>query len=399
MNILVLTTLYPNNIQHRHGIFIENRVKELVKRYPDAKVKVIAAVPYFPSWLPIKEYKKYSSVVAYEIRDNIEVFHPKYLVIPKIGMNFTPYSLYKTCLKAISSLVDSGYKIDIIDSHYFYPDGVVASWLGKKLNIPVVVTARGSDINVIPENKIAGKRIKKALMNIQASAAVSQALANEMVKLAPLAKPPIVLKNGVNLDTFHPNATRPKLPFTMQKDERLIISVGNLIELKGHHLIIEALLTLPKVKLVIIGQGEMEAELAQLANKLGLQKRVFFTGNILQSELPGYYACADLLVLASSREGMPNVLLESLACGTPVVAANVGGCPEVIVNSIAGELLKERSVVSISQSISSVLSKNIAADDVRELAKSFSWEKVSAEQYLLLDTLIKKSSMEKVYNG
>ena len=109
MNILVLTTLYPNNVQHRHGIFIENRVKELVKRYPDAKVKVIAPVPYFPSWLPIKGYGQYSQVVEKEIRADIEVLHPKYWVIPKIGMNITPYFLYQTCLTNIKEIQKSGF--------------------------------------------------------------------------------------------------------------------------------------------------------------------------------------------------------------------------------------------------------------------------------------------------
>ena len=307
MNILVLTTLYPNNIQHRHGIFIENRVKELIKRYPEAKVKVIAPVPYFPAFLPSETYKKYSKVKAKEIRANIEIFHPKYLVIPKIGMNITPYFLYKTCLASIADIQADGFEIDIIDSHYFYPDGVVASWVGEKLNIPVMVTARGSDINLIPQNRIAKKRIIKALNTIEASTAVSQALANEMVKLVPLAKKPIVLRNGVDLDLFHPDAIKPNLPFKVENDEKLILSVGNLVELKGHHLVIEALNSLEKVKLIIIGEGEEKSSLQTLVEDLSLTDRVFFTGNIMQADLPGYYAMADVLVLASSREGMPNV--------------------------------------------------------------------------------------------
>ncbi|WP_057833116.1 glycosyltransferase [Colwellia sp. TT2012] len=388
MNILLLTTLYPNNIQHRHGIFIENRVKELVNRYPDAKVKVVAPVPYFPSWLPIHEYKKYSEVVQHETRSDIEIVHPKYWVIPKIGMNITPHFLYRTCLKAISAIQATGFSIDVIDSHYFYPDGVVASWIGEKLNLPVMVTARGSDINIIPKNKTAKKRIVKALMDIQASAAVSQALADEMIKLAPAAKAPIVLRNGVDLDFFHPNAEEPVLPFSIDGDENLILSVGNLIELKGHHLVIEALVSMPKAKLVIVGDGVMKAKLQQQVQQLGLTARVHFTGNIQQSELPGYYACADLLVLASSREGMPNVLLESLACGTPVVATNVGGSSEVVSQSEAGELIKDRTVVSITAAIVSALSKNIPQQSVRLFSEKFSWQEISLKQYNLLTEVI-----------
>jgi len=389
MNILVLTTLYPNNVQHRHGIFIENRVKELVKRYPDAKVKVVAPVPYFPSWLPVNSYKQYSQVVEKEIRADIEVLHPKYWVIPKVGMNITPYFLYQTSLKAIKEVQQTGFVIDVIDSHYFYPDGVVASWVGKKLNIPVMVTARGSDINLIPENRIAKKRIIKAITNVQASAAVSQALADKMAKLAPLAKAPIVLRNGVDLDFFTPEATKPTLPCHINDDESLLLSVGNLVELKGHHLVIEALTLVPKAKLIIIGEGEMRTELEQLVIKLNLQGRVFFTGNIQQDELPGYYAAADVLVLASSREGMPNVLLESLACGTPVVATDVGGSAEVVTQKDIGELLPVRSVKSIAQALSSILSNRVRAEEVRFFSQALGWDDVSEKQYESLVHCIK----------
>lgn len=389
MNILVLTTLYPNNIQHRHGIFIENRVKELVKRYPEAKVKVIAPVPYFPAWLPIKGYKQYSDVVRQETRSDIEVLHPQYFVIPKIGMNITPHFLYRTCLASIAEIQENGFAIDVIDSHYFYPDGVVASWVGEKLNIPVMVTARGSDINVIPDNRIARKRIVKALTNIQASAAVSQALADEMIKLAPLAKAPVVLRNGVDLDLFHPDAVKPKLPFTIESDEKLILSVGNLVELKGHHLVIEALSSLDKVKLIIIGEGVMKAELKQLVVKINVQERVFFTGNIQQHELPGYYAVADALVLASSREGMPNVLLESLACGTPVIATNVGGSSEVITQGDIGELLSERNAECIAEALKITFYKNITSKIAREFSHKLSWGSVIEQLFQLLSRITK----------
>ena len=384
MNIIVLTTLYPNNVQHRHGIFIENRVKELVKRYPDAKVKVIAPVPYFPAWLPINEYKQYSSVVLQESRADIEIYHPKYFVIPKIGMNITPYFVYRACLNSIADIEADGFAIDVIDAHYFYPDGVVASWLGKKLNIPVMVTARGSDINVIPDNAIAKKRIIKALTNIQASAAVSQALADEMVKLAPLAKAPIVLRNGVDLSFFNPDAAKPILPFTLKADEKLIVSVGNLIELKGHHLVIDALVQLPQVKLIIIGDGILKTTLQQQVARLQLTDRVHFTGNIQQDELPGYYASADALVLASSREGMPNVLLEAIACGTPVIASDVGGSKEVINSPEVGELLSHRSSNSIVKALTLVLSKNSSTEKVRAYAQRYGWQTTTEQQYSLL---------------
>ncbi len=387
MNILVLTTLYPNNVQHRHGIFIENRVRELVKHYPETNVKVIAPVPYFPAWLPISDYEPYSRVVAKEWRNAIEVVHPKYWVVPKIGMNLTPYFLYQACVKAIKAMQVNGFSIDVIDAHYFYPDGVVASWLGRKFNIPVMVTARGSDINIIPKNTIARKRIIKALENVQASGAVSQALADKMVKLAPKAKPPVVLRNGVDLTFFTPHALKPQLPSFLGDNDKLILSVGNLVELKGHHLVIEALSLLYDAKLIIIGEGKEKHNLQKLVKKLGLVQRVYFTGNISQSELPGYYAMADVLVLASSREGMPNVLLESLACGTPVIATDVGGSAEVISDNSIGELIPDREISYIVQALKARFDKRYNPEIFKHFSSQLGWRHITEKQFKLLNQI------------
>ena len=234
---------------------------------------------------------------------------------------------------------------------------------------------------------------------MQASAAVSQALADKMAILAPQAKNPIVLRNGVDLDFFTPQATKPTLPCNINDDESLLLSVGNLVELKGHNLVIEALTLIAKTKLIIIGEGGMRSELEQLVIKLKLQDRVFFTGNIQQHELPGYYASADLLVLASSREGMPNVLLESLACGTPVIATNVGGSAEVITEPNAGELIFQRNAKSIADSVISVLSRKPELKKVRKLAELFSWQQVSTKQYSLFNKLINQHNKRNNENG
>src|SRR6185503_5299478 len=94
---------------------------------------------------------------------------------------------------------------------------------------------------------------------------------------------------------------------------RVALSVGHLIERKGHHFAIEALRELPDWQLLIVGSGEMEAQLRQLAARLGVQERVRFEGPVAQDSLCDYYSAADALILASSREGMANVLLEALA--------------------------------------------------------------------------------------
>ncbi|MBL4588529.1 MAG: glycosyltransferase, partial [Alphaproteobacteria bacterium] len=157
-------------------------------------------------------------------------------------------------------------------------------------------------------------------------------------------------------------------------NKKQLISVGNLIELKGHHLVIEALQKLPGVELHIVGEGPKEAELKQLASHLGVDDRVHFLGYKTHQQLAELYNQADALILASSREGMPNVLLEAMACGTPVIATNVGGAEEVITSKAAGVLLDERSIDEIVVAINVLLLNTLVAEQTREHAEQFAWD-------------------------
>ena len=371
INVLSFTTLYPNEKQPRHGIFIEQRLKQLIQA-ADIQLKVVAPVP----WFPLKnkcfgQYGLYSEVAAHENRFGIDVYHPNYLVIPKIGMTITPILLALSGLKRVKQVIKEGFKPDVIDAHYVYPDGVAAALIGKWLNIPVIITARGSDINVLPNYTLPKKMIlwatKRAVMNIT----VSHALKEEMQKLGVPGDKIKVLRNGVDLDTFKilPDVRKEK-----RYDVKQLISVGNLIELKGHHLIIEALKNLPDTELTIVGEGPMEGQLKQLAIDYDVADRVNFVGYKTHQELVKLYNQADALVLASSREGMPNVLLEAMACGTPVISSSVGGAVEVVTEASAGILLEERSANSIERAVKRFMQCLPKASDTREYAEQFSWE-------------------------
>jgi glycosyltransferase involved in cell wall biosynthesis len=153
-----------------------------------------------------------------------------------------------------------------------------------------------------------------------------------------------------------------------------LLSVGNLIELKGHDFAIRALEHLPECELMIVGEGDLRESLQSLAGQVGVAGRVRFLGAVPQSELVDIYNASDMLVLASSNEGMPNVVLESLACGTPVVATNVGGIPEVVCSPEAGVVVQERDVESIVTGIRQLLRDYPGADATRAYAENFSWK-------------------------
>ncbi len=333
-------------------------------------------------WFPFKhkkfvKYAVYANVPRQEEYSGIQIYHPRYPVFPKIGMNIAPLLLAGFTYQLLKKIERKGYNFDLIDAHYFYPDGVAAAILGNWLDKPVMITARGSDINLIPKYYLPRKMIKWAAHRAKKIAAVSESLKCELAGLG-LEKSEIeVFRNGVDLNKFRPlNRTRIRQELNLSKF--VLLSVGNLIELKGHHLVIQAMNKLPDSVLMIVGEGEMRHKLEKLALQSGVGDRVRFLDNVSQSELCKLYNAADVLVLASSREGMANVLLESLACGTPVIATNVGGNREVVQDREVGLILKTRSVEDIVSGIRSLKSSYPSRDSVRKYAETLSWSEISS---------------------
>jgi len=211
-----------------------------------------------------------------------------------------------------------------------------------------------------------------------------------MKTIEPNHQPLTAIRNGVDLNLFQPSNNRDKLRKQLGIQKFTLLMVGNLVELKGHKLAIEALKQLPDTELIIIGAGPLETELKALTQKLILQDRVNFVGGLKQAELPDYYAAADCYLLASSREGWANVLLESMACGTPVVATKVWGTPEVVNKPEAGILI-DRTVVNIVEGIKLFISNNIDRKLTRKYAANYSWQGTSEALEQLYSKLINHS--------
>ena len=378
--ILTFSSLYPNIAQPQHGIFVEQRLRHLVAS-DRVSARVVAPVPWYPSALEkFAHYPRYSSVPKQEERYGISIRHPKYIVLPKIGMTVAPGLMAGSLKRMVDEIFHREFKFDLIDAHYFYPDGVAAAWLARKLEVPLVITARGTDINLIPEYRVPRKMILWAARHATAIIAVSRALKDRMIELGIDEEKITVLRNGVDLDLFAPvgkNAARDRIGGW---NGTWLLSVGHLIERKGHHLTIEALASLPDLSLAIVGDGPLRAELGELAESLGVADRVHFAGAVSQNELRYYYSAADIFVLASSREGMANVLLESLACGLPVVATPIWGTPEVVSVPAAGALTRDRSAGALSDAVAALLQDYPDRRETRRYAEGFSWDNTTQGQ-------------------
>lgn len=388
INLLVITSLFPNCMQYRHGIFVETKLKKILKT-GDVNAVVIAPVPWFPFKNKyFSRYSVYANVPKTDVRNGVTVYYPRYLVIPKIGMLLTPFMMALSIYLTTFKVKKSGYKYNLIDAHYFYPDGVAVSIVAKIQNLPLVISALGSDINVIANSFFPKKMILWAAKKAGASITVSRALKDRMVQMGADSKKINVLRNGVDLNLFCPlNRDVIRKKYGLKKNT--LISVGNLIELKGHDLIIKSLLKLPTCELLIVGGGELEDKLKELVSKLNLCDRVRFMGTVKQDQLAELFNASDIMVLASSREGWANVLLESMACGTAVAATAVGGTPEVIQSEYAGLLIKERTSECIAATIQNLITSNRSRQKTREYAELFSWDEVVEAQVNLYMSVIK----------
>jgi teichuronic acid biosynthesis glycosyltransferase TuaC len=389
MKLLTFSTLFPNTEQPNHGIFVETRLRYLLAS-GKAESKVVAPVPWFPSTHPrFGNYARFARVPASEVRHGIDVVHPRYAHLPKIGMEMAPWLMAQSVKPTIGRIIDEGYDFDLIDAHYFYPDGVAAVQLGRYFNKPVVITARGSDISLIPQHRIARKLIQGAAAKANAIITVCDALKTELVQLGVDAAKITPLRNGVDLQRFQPG-DRAALRAELGLDGFVLLSVGHLLPVKGHDLAIAALQMLPGTTLLIAGAGSLRGRLEAQALELGVQHRVRFLGAVPQPELPRYYGAADALVLASSREGWANVLLESMACGTPVVATNVWGTPEVVTAPDAGLLMKERSPQGLADAVGQLRANYPDHAATRRYAEGYSWDDTTQGQLDLFATLVER---------
>jgi teichuronic acid biosynthesis glycosyltransferase TuaC len=391
LRIVSFSTLFPNAAQPELGIFVEQRLRQLAAS-GEVELRVVAPVPWFPFKSErFGQYARRARAPLRESRFGLDVLHPRYLLLPKIGMTSAPALLAHAGLRCMRRLMREGFDFDLIDAHYYYPDGVAAALIARRLKKPFVVTARGTDINLIPRYSLPRRMIRWAAARAAASIAVCRALRDEMVAIGCDGAKIRVLRNGVDLQKFAPlprEAARARLGLAGP----VALSVGHLIERKGHSIAIEALASLPGWQLLIVGHGPMERQLRELAVACGVAERVRFVGPVEQALLPLYYSAADELILASSREGMANVLLESLACGTPIVATNLWGTPEILAAPEAGELMGARSAAALIEALQRLTARRIERAATRAYAEHFGWQPTTDGQLALFRDVVAEGS-------
>jgi glycosyltransferase involved in cell wall biosynthesis len=276
-----------------------------------------------------------------------------------------------------------GFRFELIDAHFVYPEGLAAALAGLVLRVPVTITLRGMLPLLVPF-RLRRPQLRFALRRAARVIAVSESLKRDAVALGVPAEKVRVIGNGIDPELFRPlDRIEARRSLGLPKYGPLLVSVGTLAPRKGFHLVMEAMVRLkqrwPTLRLAIVGgdgpEGSMGTELKALAARLRIEDRVIFAGPRKRGELAAWYGAADLFVLATSHEGCPNVVLEALACGTPVVATPVGSIPELLASPGAG-LVVERTVDELAAGIDKALEQGRDRDRVRAVR---TWDEVGRE--------------------
>lgn len=400
MNILSFTTLFPSSINPLHGLFVKERVSAMSQK---SDLRVIAPVPYFPdipllnSLAALKRYSAYSKVPYRENFAGLNIEHPRHKTFPKVLKSYDGDFIYQGARK-IALELHSKYQFDVIDGHWAYPDGYAVMKLAQELKLPYTITIRGDDISIFADIPGRREKIITTLQNASQVIGVCKALCDRAIEIAGVENKCTVIGNGIDITRFQAmEREQARKQLGLPIDKKILLSVGHLCERKGFQILIDALKLLQDdgntdIILAIVGgageEGDFLQTLEEKANQC-LSGSVIFAGAKPPEELSDWYSAADVFCLASSREGWANVLMEALACGTPVVATNVWGTPEIVTHDALG-FLTDRNEHDFATTIDKALKTDFNRQTLIDHVKTRTWDKVADEVLSCFKSILDK---------
>lgn len=383
LRVLTLSTLYPNAHQPTLGLFVERQTQGLAAR-EDVRVRVVA--PVGVPWWPLSMHPHYRPLTSLAERETwrcLDVRRPRFTVWPGGGAHLAARELARAVGRG---LAQAGFSFDVIDAEFFWPDGVAAMHLARQFNRPFSIKARGSDIYYWGDRPRIREQILAAAEAADGLLAVSDSLKDEMIERGMPADKIRVHHTGVDLDLYRP-VDRAAAKAALGVKGPLLVTVGALIERKGQSFALDALTRLPGATLLLIGDGPDRASLEGQAERLGIASRARFLGSRPPEEVAQLIAAADVMLLPTRAEGIANVWVEALACGTPVVTCDAGGAREVIDTRAAGRVVA-REAEALAEGAREVLIHSPEAEVVRHSAERFSWERNTEELEAHLRSLV-----------
>jgi len=373
--LLSLSTLYPSGARPRFGTFVSHSLEALAAR-PDWEVTVINPIGLPP--VIAGEYRTLAKAAVDGKGDGIEVYRPTFTLIPRIGGRLNPRMIERAVLP-LARRLHAEQPFDMVDAQFFYPDGPAAAAIARELDLPLSIKARGADIHYWGAKGFARRKMLDAAQQASRLLAVSEALAEDMGALGMDRGKITVHYTGLDRDRFRPLQNEglrrmlgERLDLALGENQPIITTVGALIPRKGQELVLRALPGLPDTRLLLVGAGPDGDRLAALAHNLGVADRVVFLGSVDHDLLPLILSTSNAMVLPSASEGLANAWVEALACGTPIIIADVGGARELVRGAAAG-LIVAREPEAIAKAVRTVLDQPRAPRETARVVAGFGW--------------------------
>lgn len=345
-----------------------------------AAVSLVCPIPWAPDveWVRRRpEWSRFLEVPAHARVDGVDVHYVRYAMLPKVSGSIQAVMEAWAAYPAVRR-IHQQRPVDVINGRFIYPDGVAASIVGARLGIPVVLTALGTDIDVYSRERFKEPQIRWALNRAAHVTAVSPSLADRILELGTAPSKVSSSVNGIDLERFRPDGrSLLRERCGLDPERKVLVTLARLSSEKGLVFLLDALGRLAAsgrcdFHTVIIGDGPERRELEEQAARLGLNAALTFAGEIDHSEVPSWLRGADAFCLPSLREGTPNVVIEALATGVPVVATRVGGTP-LLIGDHNGRLVPPGQADPLAQAIADVISRQWDPASIRRSVAHMSW--------------------------
>lgn len=395
MKILMISGITPSKNRLFGGSFIS-------KRYEKMKENICVDLYKVGNMYSRLYSKIYKSIKKVDLEDDTEILlenakwnniNIKVSLITKLLEKYMNNIYYKTSLKYIERHIEIK-KYNLIHAHWVYPTGYIAMLLSKKYNIPYIITAHGSDIHTIPkENTKIAKCTLEILENANKVVFVSDRLKRDALDLGYSGNNAEVIYNGVELNDFK-ELNKEEVKLDLGFDGIVIGYIGRLEPTKGADRLPRIFNEINKLKedieFLIIGDGSLKENIIKELDELKIKYR--YCKSMEHKKLNKYMNSCDAIVVPSRNESFCCVALEAQACGTKVVASNVGGISEAIgkfgflVDS--GENFERR----FAETVNYCLNENINIYDMKKRTHEFSWERTVKEELNIYEEVLNLGS-------
>lgn len=384
MKTLLFTNLYPSAAEPTRGVFNQNRFGALARH---CEARAVVPVPW---WTRARRPASLLGVPM-ENMTGIPATFPTYWSVPGVprlhgrGMALS--------LAGYIRRLRRDFPFDVLLAAWAYPDGAAAAQFARQADCPLVIMVLGSDINELAERPDLRPQLLAGLQRAQRIVAVSDALRDRLCGLGVPANRVLVQRNGVDGERFRlqdRQAARARLG--LDTATRYLGYIGNFSPEKGCMTLLEAAARLRgiadrSVVLALVGSGAQEETLRARVGTLGIAEQVRFFGRRPHTEIPDWISALDVLCLPSFREGCPNVVLEALASGRPVVASRVGGVPELL-NDRNGCMAPAGDSEALADALESALERQWEPESLRATVEYLSWDQYGLTLRAALDAAV-----------